>query len=69
MARKSRKQIQVVDHIPTEYPMTVGYPLTAFPSVDPWKYWSLSSAAKTRRCFLARQSICTLHVHARNNHL
>lgn len=25
MARKSRKQIQVVDHIPTEYPMTVGY--------------------------------------------
>lgn len=25
MARKSRKQIQVVDYIPTEYPMTVGY--------------------------------------------
>lgn len=25
MARKSRKQIQVVDHIPTEFPMTVGY--------------------------------------------
>lgn len=25
MARKSRKQIQVVDHIPTEFPMTVRY--------------------------------------------
>lgn len=25
MARKSRKQIQVADHIPTELPMTVGY--------------------------------------------
>lgn len=25
MARKSRKQIQVVAHIPTELPMTVGY--------------------------------------------
>ena len=25
MARKSRKQIQVVDHFPTESPMTVGY--------------------------------------------
>lgn len=25
MARKSRKQIQVVEHLPTEFPMTVGY--------------------------------------------
>lgn len=25
MARKSRKQIQAVDHFPTELPMTVGY--------------------------------------------
>ena len=25
MARKSRKQIQVVEYFPTEFPMTVGY--------------------------------------------
>lgn len=25
MARKSRKQIQVAEHLPTEFPMTVGY--------------------------------------------
>lgn len=25
MARKSRKQIQVAEHLPTEFPITVGY--------------------------------------------
>ena len=56
-------------HIPRQSSHSIPYPLAGLPSADPWKYSFQSSASRTRRCFLARQSICTLHVHARNNHL
>lgn len=56
-------------HIPRQSSHSIPYPLAGLPSADPWKYSFQSFASRTQRCFWARQSICTLHVRARNSHL
>ena len=56
-------------HIPRQSSHSIPYPLAELLSADLLKYSFQSFASRTQRCFWARQSICTLHVHVRNSHL